>query len=129
MPNYDHIDDNLHSYVSVTQFRRNLAGYIATVRFGDDFVCIQRKGRDPVYLISEADFAVLSKRRGYARRPSKTEVQQRSGFWRRIWAGRKARASEPPGPEAHGSNERLASREETAAKIDSAIARLERLQD
>ena len=59
-------DDDGHPYtraVTVSEFRRHLARYIARVRFGDDFVAVHRRGEDPVFLISQADFDLLEERR------------------------------------------------------------------
>ena len=47
--------------ITVSQFRARLAHYISAVRYGDDWVCIQRKGEDPVYLVSEADMKLIWK--------------------------------------------------------------------
>lgn len=45
--------------VTVSEFRRRLAHYVALVRYGDDWVCIHRKGMEPVYLVSEADMKLI----------------------------------------------------------------------
>lgn len=49
--------------IKVSEFRRRLAHYIARVRHGDDFVAIHRKGEDPVFLISKADFDLMEEKR------------------------------------------------------------------
>ncbi len=48
--------------VSVSTFRKRLAHYIAQVRHGCDFVCIRRRGEGNVYLISQADWDLLSEK-------------------------------------------------------------------
>lgn len=49
--------------IGITEFRRRLAHWIGCVRYGDDFICIRRKGEDPVFLISKADFDLMEKTR------------------------------------------------------------------
>ena len=52
----------LQSVATVSEFRRHLAHYIASVRYGRDRVEIRRDGAEPVYLVSAADFEVLQER-------------------------------------------------------------------
>ena len=59
MINYDDAPADQQHYISVTEFRRHLSHYIALVRYGDDFICITRRGGNPVYLVSEADFDLI----------------------------------------------------------------------
>ena len=63
MINYDDVPHAIHQRTKVTHFRRHMAHYIAMVRYGDDFVCIKRRGMDNVYLVSQADFDLICKRR------------------------------------------------------------------
>ncbi len=58
MNDEDHPQTQRHG-VSVSEFRRRLAHYISVVRYGDDWVCIHRKGMEPVYLVSEADMKLI----------------------------------------------------------------------
>lgn len=63
MISYDDHHGPIHvTGISVTELRRHLAHYIAMVRYGDDWVCIRRKGMDPVYLVSEADMKLIWER-------------------------------------------------------------------
>ena len=62
MINYDDELHNIRHAVTVTQFRRWMAHYIAMVRYGDDYVCIKRRGRDPVYLVCQADMDLIWER-------------------------------------------------------------------
>lgn len=48
--------------ISTSEFRHRLAHYIGLVRYGNDVVVIQRKGEEPVYLISQADWDLLGKK-------------------------------------------------------------------
>ena len=48
--------------IYVSEFRRRLSHFISEVRHGGDFVCIRRKGEENVYLISQADWDLLSSR-------------------------------------------------------------------
>ena len=57
----DHQDNIRVTGITVSEFRRHLAHYIAMVRYGDDWVRIQRKGMEPVYLVSEADMQLIWK--------------------------------------------------------------------
>ncbi len=59
MVNYDDHEANITSAISITEFRRYMAHYIATVRYGDDYVCIKRKNSEPVYLVSRADMELI----------------------------------------------------------------------
>ncbi|NNE79595.1 MAG: type II toxin-antitoxin system prevent-host-death family antitoxin [Silicimonas sp.] len=59
MINYEDHPDNIREVITVTQFRRWMAHYIAMVRYGDDWVCIKRRGMDPVYLVSKADMELI----------------------------------------------------------------------
>ncbi|MEM9969841.1 MAG: type II toxin-antitoxin system prevent-host-death family antitoxin [Pseudomonadota bacterium] len=52
----------LQSVATVSDFRRHLAHYIASVRYGRDRVEIRRKDAEPVYLVSAADFEVIAER-------------------------------------------------------------------
>ncbi len=62
MISYEHHEDNIRiTGISVTEFRRHMAHYIAMVRYGDDWVRIKRKGMEPVYLVSEADMRLIWK--------------------------------------------------------------------
>ncbi|MGI9390051.1 MAG: type II toxin-antitoxin system Phd/YefM family antitoxin, partial [Boseongicola sp.] len=45
--------------VTTTAFRRRLAHYVGRVRHGGDFIAIERKGEENVYLISQADWDLL----------------------------------------------------------------------
>ncbi len=48
--------------ITVSEFRRCLAHYVGCVRYGGDFIAINRKGEDSVYLISQADWDLLGKK-------------------------------------------------------------------
>ena len=90
MVNYDDIEDNLTSSVTVTEFRRHMAQYIATVRYGDDYVCIKRKNADPVYLVCKADFDLIWEKSDDLRGGPRNEKGHRTGlgflYWlREIW--------------------------------------------
>jgi PHD/YefM family antitoxin component YafN of YafNO toxin-antitoxin module len=104
-------DRTLRRTVNVTEFRRHMAHYVASVRYGDDWLRIRRKGTDPVYLVSETDFRLICEKvddlDGGPRDP-KTGRRSGRGFmyWVReaFRADRKAgtvapapdRAAEPP---------------------------------
>ena len=45
--------------VTTTAFRARLAHYVGRVRHGGDFIAIERKGEENVYLISQADWDLL----------------------------------------------------------------------
>ena len=49
--------------MGTSEFRRRLAHWIGSVRYGDDVICIRRRGADPVYLISKADFDLMEQKR------------------------------------------------------------------
>lgn len=72
-------------FTTVTRFRKYLSIYIDHVRYGDHFVCIERKGCDPVYLISQADFDLMCKRSDELLRPpinpQTGTVTKGNGFW------------------------------------------------
>ena len=73
--------------VKVTAFRKNMSRLIASVRHGDDWVCIKRKGCDPVYLVSQADFDLIQSRRDAllnAPRDPETGMPTGKGFWQRL---------------------------------------------
>ena len=96
MMNYDEHLSTLVTRVSVTQFRKHLAHYIATVRYGDDYVCIQRKGQDPVYLISQADMDLIWERRDDLEVGPRTDKGNRNGLgimrlWREVLRGQTTR--------------------------------------
>ncbi len=93
MINYDDHDTNMITRVTVTEFRKYLARYIATVRYGSDYVCIRRKGQDPVYLISQADMDLIWERRDDLEVGPRNEDGQRSGnglmnLWRDVLSSR-----------------------------------------
>lgn len=70
--------------VTVTMLRKHLAQYIARVRYGDEWVCIQRRGCDPVYLVSQVDFNLICKERDELMHgPTDPETGKRpaKGFW------------------------------------------------
>jgi len=48
--------------VTASEFRGRLAHYIGRVRHGGDFIAIQRKGEESVYVISQADWDLLDAR-------------------------------------------------------------------
>ena len=85
MYNYDHIGQNLVTRVNVTEFRRHLAQYIATVRYGGDYVCIRRKGMEPVYLVSRADMDLICDRTDDIEAGPKDENGHRSGRGLMYW--------------------------------------------
>lgn len=91
--------------VSVTEFRRHMAHYIAAVRYGDDWLCIRRKGTDPVYLVSETDFRLICEKvDDMAEGPRDPKTGRRSGrgfmhwVYEALTADRKAGRSEVPAP-------------------------------
>ena len=61
MISYEDHEHNIRTRVTVSEFRRHLAHYIAMVRYGDDWVCIRRKGMDSVFLVSETDMRLIWK--------------------------------------------------------------------
>ncbi|MEO1024817.1 MAG: type II toxin-antitoxin system prevent-host-death family antitoxin [Pseudomonadota bacterium] len=70
--------------VTVSQFRKNVAGYINHVRYGDEWICIQRRNCDPVYLVCKADFdLIMSKVDDLVDGPKdpKTGKRPPKGFW------------------------------------------------
>ncbi|MDA8586828.1 type II toxin-antitoxin system Phd/YefM family antitoxin [Rhodobacteraceae bacterium] len=88
MFNYDEHLKNIRTGVSVTEFRKHLADYIAMVRYGDDWVCIRRKGKDPVWLISQADMDLIWERRDDLHAGPRDDAGHRSGngfmsWWRK----------------------------------------------
>ena len=84
--NYDDHPDILVTRIKVTEFRKHMAHYMATVRYGGDYVCIQRKGQDPVYLVSSADMDLIRERRDDLDVGPRLETGQRSGFGlMRLW--------------------------------------------
>ncbi|MEM7719116.1 MAG: type II toxin-antitoxin system Phd/YefM family antitoxin [Pseudomonadota bacterium] len=82
----------IHKAVTVTQFRRHLAHYIAAVRYGDDYVCIQRRGRDPVYLISQADMDLIWDRCADLEHGPRDAQGHRRGFGLLYWLRRLIKA-------------------------------------
>ena len=69
---------------NVTHFRKYLSIYIDHVRYGDQYVRINRKGRDAVYLISQADFDLLWSKQDalmYGPRDPETGKLPARGFW------------------------------------------------
>lgn len=92
MINYDEHDTNMVTRLTVTQFRKHLARYIATVRYGGDYVCIQRKGQDPVYLVSRADMDLIWERSDDLEIGPRKDTGYRSGeglmrLWREFLQG------------------------------------------
>ncbi len=84
MINYDDHPQNIRKSIRVTEFRRHMAHYIAMVRYGDDWVAIQRKGGYPVYLVSQADFDLLHERKDdVLHGPRDPETGKRTG--RGLW--------------------------------------------
>lgn len=59
MISYEDHPETIQHWITVTRFRRHMAHYIAMVRYGNDWVCIRRKGMEPVYLVSKADFDLI----------------------------------------------------------------------
>ena len=98
------IDPNrtLRRTVTVTEFRSRMAHYIASVRYGDDWLRIRRKGTDPVYLVSEADFRMLCEKVDeFYDGPRDRMTGQRTGrgfmywLWQGLKADRKAAKAKP----------------------------------
>ena len=84
MINYDDVPHAIHQRTKVTHFRRHMAHYITLVRYGDDYVCIKRRGMDNVYLVSQADFDLINKRRDvliHGPCDPKTGNRIGRGFW------------------------------------------------
>jgi len=107
MINYDEHDTNMVTRLTVTQFRKHLARYIATVRYGGDYVCIQRKGQDPVYLVSRADMDLIWERSDDLEIGPRKDTGYRSGeglmrLWREFCRGdgtrQTAKGTAPVGP-------------------------------
>ena len=61
MISYEDHPKEIRQTVTVSKFRAQMAHYIAMVRYGDDWICIKRKGCDPVYLVSAADMDLIWK--------------------------------------------------------------------
>ncbi len=60
MNDEDHPQTQRHG-VSVSEFRRRLAAGLGHLEVRDEWVCIHRKGMEPVYLVSEADMKLIWK--------------------------------------------------------------------
>lgn len=59
MVNSFRADRTALAVVTASEFRARLAHYIGRVRHGGDFIAIERKGEENVYLISQADWDLL----------------------------------------------------------------------
>lgn len=87
MINYDDHPDSIRKIVRVTEFRQRMSHYIAMVRYGDDWVCIKRRGTDPVYLVSQADFDLINRRRDRllnAPKDPDTGKPKGKGLWQQL---------------------------------------------
>lgn len=88
MVNYDHVQHAIRQRVTVTQFRRHMAHYIAMVRYGDDYICIQRRGHEPVFLVSQADMDLIWERRDDLESGPRDAKGHRRGFGLLYWLRR-----------------------------------------
>ena len=95
---YTHVTpaDPTTASISTSEFRRRLAHYIGLVRYGNDVVVIHRKGEEPVYLISRADWDLLDKKIDHLENDGRDPVTGRLklGIWRLLsisYGGERAR--------------------------------------
>jgi prevent-host-death family protein len=98
MVNYEDKHHNIRKTITVTEFRRWMAHYIAMVRYGDDWVCIKRRGMDPVYLVSKADMDLIWKASDeLAYGPVEPETGYRSGRGFMYWVRESLRLEKESG--------------------------------
>ena len=96
-PDYHDHPEPLRHIIGITAFRKHMAHYIATVRYGDDWICIKRNHAEPVYLVSQADFDLISDRRDEllgAPRDPVTRMRRGKGMWqvlREVFAAERRR--------------------------------------
>lgn len=105
MISYEDVPGNIRHIVSVTQLRRHLAHYIAMVRYGDDWVCIKRRGMPPVFLVSQADFDLICTRRDDLHGGPPDAAGHRTGFGLVYWLKALIRAERSGDPGAVGEVE------------------------
>lgn len=89
MINYEDHHHAIRTVITVTEFRRWMAHYIAMVRYGNDYVCIKRRGMDPVYLVSQADIDLIRERSdGLEQGLRNPKTGRRSGRGMMYWVRR-----------------------------------------